>query len=104
MIDHVVEVQPAGGVLDRDDQLAWWLAEVATDPVEVDDDVAEMIVNRVIDNAGVAMASIRRTPVVNARAQALAHPAAPGASVFGAPESARVSCEWAAWANARRGA
>ncbi|MDX6227534.1 MAG: 2-methylcitrate dehydratase [Frankiales bacterium] len=98
MIEHVVEVQPAGQRLATEDQLAWRLAAVATDPVEVDDDVAEMIVNRVIDNAGVAVASVRRTPVVNARAQALRHPAVPGASVFGAV--GRFSAEWAAWANA----
>jgi 2-methylcitrate dehydratase len=100
VIDRVVEVQPAGRRLGREDQLAWWLAEVASDPVEVDDDVAEMIANRVIDNAGVAMASLRRTPVVNAREQALAHLASPGSTVFGSPEATRASCEWAAWANA----
>jgi 2-methylcitrate dehydratase len=98
VIEHVVEVQPAGSRLATADQLAWRLAEVATDPVEVDDDVAAMIVNRVIDNAGVAMASVRRMPVVNARAQALRHPATPGASVFGVAGD-RVSAEWAAWAN-----
>jgi 2-methylcitrate dehydratase len=100
VISHVVEVQPAAQFLDRPDQLAWWLAEVASDPVEVDDDVTEMIINRVINNAGVAMASLRRAPVVNARAQARSHPATVGANVFGAAVSARVSCEWAAWANA----
>jgi 2-methylcitrate dehydratase len=100
VIEHVVEVQTASERLDRGDQLAWWLADVATDAVEVDDDVTEMIVNRVIDNAGVAMASVRRTPVVNARAQAKSHPATPGSSVFGAAAATRVSCEWAAWANA----
>ena len=100
LIEHVVEVQPAGQVLAREDQLAWWLAETATDPVEVEADVAEMVVNRVIDNAGVAIASIRRAPVVNAREQALAHRTSPGASVFGAAAAARTSCEWAAWANA----
>ncbi len=97
MIGHVVEVQPVGERLATADQLAWLLAEVASDPVEVDGDVAEMIANRVIDNAGVAMAALRRMPVVNARAQALGHPAAPGANVLGA--AGRVSCEWAAWAN-----
>jgi 2-methylcitrate dehydratase len=100
VIDRVVEVQPTGGRLDREDQLAWSLAEVATDPVEVDEDVAQMIGNRIIDNAGVALASIRRPPVVNARAQALAHLAVPGASVFGAAATTRATCEWAAWANA----
>jgi 2-methylcitrate dehydratase len=97
VIEHVVEVQPAGSRLGTADQLAWRLAEVATDPVD-DDDVAAMIVNRVIDNAGVAMASVRRMPVVNARAQALRHPATPGANVFGGAGE-RVSAEWAAWAN-----
>src|SRR4051794_12944954 len=58
-----------------------------------------MIVNRVIDNAGVAMASVGRSPVANARAQALRHAALPGAGVFGALPWDRVSCEWAAWAN-----
>jgi 2-methylcitrate dehydratase len=98
VIEHMVEVQPAAGVLAREDQLAWWLAETATDPVEVEADVVEMVVNRIIDNAGVAIASIRRTPVVNAREQALTHPATPGASIFGVT-SLRASCEWAAWAN-----
>ncbi|BEP13494.1 MmgE/PrpD family protein [Acidothermaceae bacterium B102] len=97
MIEHVVEVHAPGARLDLHDQLAYKLALVATDPVEVDADVAEMIANRVIDNAGVAIASVRRAPVVNARAQALPHPATPGSSVFGS--DARVSCEWAAWAN-----
>jgi 2-methylcitrate dehydratase len=99
VIDHVVEVLPPGETLAREEQLAWRLAEVATDPVGVDDDVAEMIVNRVIDNTGVAVASLRRGPVVNARAQALRHPGTPGANVFGAPAATRVSCEWAAFAN-----
>src|SRR5699024_5271038 len=38
-------------------------------------------------------------PVVAARAQALAHPYAPGATVFGRSSDLRVSPEWAAWAN-----
>src|SRR4051794_22223979 len=70
---------------------------MATDPVEVEPDVAEMIANRIIDNAGVALASLRRRPVASARAQALPHPATPGSSVFGS--DTRVSSEWAAWAN-----
>ena len=73
---------------------------MATDPVDVDADVADMIVNRVIDNAGVAMASLRRGPVVNAREQALCHLGSPGSTVLGVPPATRASCEWAAWANA----
>ena len=61
-----------------------------------------MIVNRLIDNAAVAIASVNRHPCMSARDMALAHPAAPGragAAVFGMPDVVRVSPEWAAWAN-----
>ncbi|GAA2753896.1 MmgE/PrpD family protein [Amnibacterium kyonggiense] len=81
----------------REEHLAQRIAELATDPVPIDDDVAEMVVNRVIDNAAVATASLSRAPVVAARGQAEAHPAAPGATVFGI--GGRYSPEWAAWAN-----
>ena len=86
----------------REDQLAWRIAEVASDPVSVADEVADMIVNRVIDNAAVAAASLTRHPVASARAQALAHgpsSGGAGATVVGEAPSMRVSAEWAAWAN-----
>jgi 2-methylcitrate dehydratase len=88
--------------LPRTEQLAWKLAEVASDPVEVSDEVSDMIVNRVIDNAAVAVASLLRHPVAAARSQALAHPVSvggSGSSVFGTDAARRVSVEWAAWAN-----
>lgn len=85
--------------LPREDQLAWKLAQVAGDPVEVEPAVAEMIGNRIIDNAAVAAASIARGPIRSARAQALGHPREHGALLFGMPPSVRVSPEWAAWAN-----
>ena len=86
--------------LAREDQLAHKIAEVAADPVEVTPEVTEMVINRVIDNASVAVASLNRGPIVAARAQALTH--APttngkGAGLFGITD--RVSPEWAAWAN-----
>ncbi|WP_300265762.1 MmgE/PrpD family protein [Microbacterium sp.] len=99
MIVHDVRVHPSAANLAREDQLAWKLAEVAVDPVEVEPDVVDMVVNRVIDNASVATASLTRAPVVAARAQAQAHPYNPGATVFGLPQAERVSPEWAAWAN-----
>ncbi|HEY5120274.1 MAG TPA: MmgE/PrpD family protein, partial [Acidimicrobiales bacterium] len=74
-------------------------AAVAADLVEVDDDVAEMVINRMIDNAAVAAASLVRAPVTAARAQARRHPLAPGSTVFGLAMDVRVSPEWAAWAN-----
>ncbi len=98
---HNVRVHPEKDLLQKKDQLAWKMAEVAADPVAVDKDVAEMIINRIIDNASVAVASLNRGPVTTARMQALDHPRAPkrGATVFGVSSSKQYSAEWAAWAN-----
>ena len=99
MIEHNVRAHPADEVLPREQQLAHKLAEVATDPVAVPDEVAGMVVNRVVDDAAVAAAALAHRPVRAAREQALRHPHAPGAAVFGADAGARCSPEWAAWAN-----
>ena len=105
MIDHEVCTSPSSAGLTREKQLAWKLAAVATDPVEVTAEVTEMVINRVIDDAAVAAASLARGPVRAAREQALRHPATPGAAVWGAAKEAGrgggwgISPEWAAWAN-----
>ncbi|WP_182113371.1 MULTISPECIES: MmgE/PrpD family protein [unclassified Actinotalea] len=99
MTVHHVRVHPSAARLPREGQLAWAFAGLASARVPVPDDVAEMVVNRVIDNAAVAVASLTRAPVAAARAQALAHPYRPGATVVGAAPDVRVSPEWAAWAN-----
>ncbi|GGF51087.1 2-methylcitrate dehydratase [Aliidongia dinghuensis] len=103
MILHKVRSYKSAETLKREDQLAWKIAAVATDPVPVEDAVVEMIGNRIIDNAAVAAASINRHPIVTARGQALGHShsggAGLGATLFGLPSSRRVSPEWAAWAN-----
>ncbi|MFO1185068.1 MAG: MmgE/PrpD family protein [Bauldia sp.] len=96
---HSVRVYPSKAKLPREEQLAWKLAGVAADPVRVDEDVAGMIVNRVIDNAAVALAAINRRPVVSARGMALGHKRSGAATVFGVAPDQRVSPEWAAWAN-----
>ncbi len=96
---HSVHVHPSADHLAREDQLAWKIASVATDAVSVDGDVTDMIVNRIIDNASVAIASVNRGPVTTARLQALAHPRDGGAAVFGLGNDVRVHAEWAAWAN-----
>lgn len=99
MKTHSVRTYKSAEKLAREDQLAWKMAAMATDPVPVDADVAEMIGNRIIDNASVAVASVARRPVASARAQTMAHPYSPGATVFGLPSDKRFSPEWAAWAN-----
>ena len=99
MKNHTVQVYPSSAELLKKDQLAWKIAAVATDPVEVEDPVREMIVNRIIDNASVAIAAINRQPVHSARAQSLAHARDGGAAVFGLSNNQKVHAEWAAWAN-----
>jgi len=99
MIIHDVKVHPEADRLPREGQLAWKIAAVAADPVAVEPAVIDMIINRIIDNASVAIAAINRGPVTSARGQALAHPRDGGATVFGAPHDVRVHAEWAAWAN-----
>jgi 2-methylcitrate dehydratase len=81
----------------RSEHLAAKIARVATDPVAVDPETAEMVRNRIIDNAAVSAAAVVRRPVTVARQQALAHRARQGAAVFGVEGS--YSAEWAAWAN-----
>ena len=99
MITHDVRVHPSADNLAPTEELAFRIAQVAADPVQVDAEVADMVINRIIDNAAVAVASLRRAPVAAARAQAVAHPYRPGATVFGLPSTQRFSPEWAAWAN-----
>ncbi|SDH09654.1 MmgE/PrpD family protein [Roseospirillum parvum] len=99
MKTHTVRTWKSAEHLPREEQLAWKISRVAVDPVAVEDEVAEMIINRIIDNAAVAAASLARRPVASARAQALCHPHGPGATVFGMGPETRISPEWAAWAN-----
>ncbi|OFZ31216.1 MAG: 2-methylcitrate dehydratase [Bdellovibrionales bacterium RIFCSPHIGHO2_01_FULL_40_29] len=96
---HQVRVFPSKEKIERKDQLAWKLAELCTDTAPIKEDVVDMIINRIIDNASVAIAAANRHPVASARAMALAHPRAGGATVFGMPNDQKFSCEWTAWAN-----
>lgn len=99
MRQHQVRVYPSKEKLERKDQLAWKMAEICSDNAPIKDDVTDMVINRIIDNASVAIAAANRHPVASARAMALAHPRAGGATVFGLPNDQKFSCEWAAWAN-----
>lgn len=100
MKNHSVKVYPSKANLPKEEQLAYKLAKMVTDDVPISPEVEGMVINRIIDNASVAIASVNRTPVVNARSQALAHKRSDrGANVFGMPADFKVHAEWAAWAN-----
>ncbi|WP_345493245.1 2-methylcitrate dehydratase PrpD [Nocardia callitridis] len=97
MKHHLVRTHRSAERFPRAEHLAWRIAEVATDEVEVARETEEMMINRIIDNAAVAAAALVRRPVANARAQAQTHPFTPGSTVFGVGN--RYSPEWAALAN-----
>jgi len=104
MINHKVRTHRSAEDFPQEEHLAYKIAQIAVDPVEVPTETAEMIINRVIDNAAVSAASVTRRPVTTARAQAVSHPwgasgipSGAGAQVFGVNGS--YSPEWAAWAN-----
>ena len=100
MINHKVRVYTSKENLERKEQLAWKIASLATDKANIGNDVSDMVINRIIDNAAVAIAGINRTPPTTARAQALAHSRdGGGATLFGIPNDQRFDAEWAAWAN-----
>jgi len=94
-----VKVHPSSANLKKKDQLAWKIAEVASDKAKINKDAIEMVINRIIDNASVALASFNRGPVISAREMALSHPRKSGATIFGLNPKIKVDCEWAAWAN-----
>ncbi len=99
MRNIVVKVHPSKANLKKKDQLAWKIAEIASDKAKLNNDAVEMVINRIIDNASVAIASYNRKPVISARQMALSHPRKNGANVFGLSQKIKVDCEWAAWAN-----
>ena len=74
MIIHTVKVYPSKIKLDKKNQLAWKLAEISSDNVKLNKKSIEMVINRIIDNASVAIASLNRKPVISSREMALRHP------------------------------
>ena len=110
MQSHLVKVHPEKDLLKKEEQLAWKMAQLAEHRVELDSNAVEMVINRIIDNAAVAVASWNRSAVITAREMALAHlrqfhflndNSARGATLFGMDlnKYPPVCSEWAAWAN-----
>ena len=99
MINHKVKVYPSKIKIHKRKQLAWKIAEIASDKAKLNKTSIEMVINRIIDNASVAIASLNRNPVVSAREMAKAHRKKGGATLFGINSKFTFECEWAAWAN-----
>ena len=58
MLLHTVKVYPSKINLPKKKQLAWKIAEIASDNAKLNKDAIEMVINRIIDNASVAIASL----------------------------------------------
>ena len=99
MIIHKLKVYPSKVKLPKKKQLAWKLAELASDNAKLNNKSVEMVINRIIDNASVAIASINRKAVVSSREMAMKHPRKNGATIFGINSNQKFDCEWAAWSN-----
>ena len=99
MIIHNVKVFPSKIHLPKKKQLAWKIAEIASDNSKLNKEAVEMVINRIIDNASVAIASLNRRPVISSREMALKHLRKNGATLFGVDSKLTFDCEWAAWSN-----
>ena len=105
MLINTVKVYPSKVKLPKKKQLAWKIAEIASDNAKLNNDAIEMSINRIIDNASVAIASLNRKPVISARDMAKAHLRNNGSTLFGVSSKIKFDAEWAAWAievNTRR--
>jgi len=99
LIVHKVKVYPSKIHLPKKNQLAWKIAEIASDNARLNKDAVEMVINRIIDNASVAIASLNRSSVISSREMALKHSRKNGATLFGVNNKLKFDCEWAAWSN-----
>ena len=99
MKKHIVRVHPSKSNLKKEDQLAWKLAKCALAPSPISNEVCDMVINRMIDNAAVAIASLERESVQHARDQAMVHLHPRGALIFGCSNNQKFFANWCAWAN-----
>ncbi len=100
MISSKIIIPSPGKRIEKKNQLAWILASMASQNWKSNNLINEMVGNRLIDNAGVAIAAINRDPVCVARSQAMFHKNKNGSTIFGLNDNEKFNCEWAAWANA----
>ena len=100
MKSYPIKIQQPGQKLDKEEQLAWRIASMASQDWNLTNAISEMVGNRIIDNAGVAVAAINREAVKIARSQAMQFQNDTGATLFGLDHNKKFDCQWAAWANA----
>jgi 2-methylcitrate dehydratase len=102
MKTHIVKAEKRSGDLKKEDQLAWKLALLASKTKDSDlpPETVDMIKNRIIDNAAIALAAANEYPVTVARDKALATRGGGKATVYGLPQKEVFAPKEAAFANA----
>lgn len=102
MKTHIVKAEKKSGSLKKEDQLAWKLALLASKTKDSDlpADVVDMVKNRIIDNAAIAMAAVNEHAVVVARDKALASRGAGKATIYGLTQKEVFGPREAAFVNA----
>lgn len=99
---HTVKAEKKSGDLKKEDQLAWKLADLAvkTKDSDLDADVIDMVKNRIIDNAAIALAAVNEHAVVVARDKAMASKGTGKATIYGLPKTEMFGPREAAFVNA----
>lgn len=99
---HTVKAEKKSGDLKKQDQLAWKLAELAVNTVDadLDADVIDMVKNRIIDNAAIALAAVNEHAVAVARDKAVASRGTGRATIYGLPANETFGPRDAAFVNA----
>ncbi len=65
MILHKIKVYPSKKYLPKKKQLAWRIAEMASNNAKLNKESIEMVINKFINNSSVAGASLNRKPVIS---------------------------------------
>lgn len=102
MKTHIVKAEKKSGSLKKEDQLAWKIALLASKTKDSDlpADVVDMVKNRIIDNAAIAMAAVNEHAVVVARDKALASRGTGKATIYGLTQKDTFGPREAAFVNA----
>ena len=99
---HSVKAEKRSGDLKKEDQLAWKLAVLAhnTQDSDLDADVVDMVKNRIIDNAAIALAAVNEHAVVVARDKAMASRGIGKGTIYGLANNETFGPREAAFVNA----
>jgi 2-methylcitrate dehydratase len=85
-----INIQQPGEKLKKENQLAYRIAVMSSEEWSLTDKITEMVGNRIIDNAGVAVAALNREAVKIARAQAMQFENKNGATLFGLEDKKKI--------------